>query len=413
MLATRNGRRLSGLTRTETTPRPARPIRLGFAAIQCAILCRPVQLGLAVVIPTLNEAGNVAPLIEKLRRTLDGIEWEAIFVDDDSADGTASILREIGRGDRRIRVLQRIGRHGLASACIEGMLAAAAPYIAIIDADMQHDESILPTMYERIQAQHLDLVVATRDPDWLGAGELPKRRVLLSRFGSRLSRIVSRCGLSDPMSGFFIVDRNLFEEVAHRLSGVGFKILLDIVASVRRPIRFAEVPYRFRPRLLGKSKLEINVGLEYLQLLLDKATGHVVPVRFIMFGLVGGIGIVVHLAALTLLYRLTRMGFVYSQACATLVAMTFNYSANNVTTFRDRRLRGVAIVGGLLIFYLACSAGAIVNLGFATFLLAAGLPWYFAGIPGAAVSSLWNYGVNSVLTWRRSIRAMERRPPAD
>lgn len=369
-------------------------------------MCRSVQLDLAVVIPTLNEGANVIPLIEKLRAILAGIDWEAIFVDDNSADGTASLLREIARADPRIRVLQRVGRQGLASACIEGILATAAPYIAVIDADLQHDESILPLMYARIRDERLDLVVASRTDQWHGAGEIPKRRVLLSRLATRMSRAVSRCDLSDPMSGFFIVDRALFEEVAHGLCGIGFKILLDIVTSARRPIRFAEVPYHFRPRLRGQSKLHINVGLEYLQLLLDKAAGHAIPVRFLMFGLVGGFGILVHLAALTLLYRFTRAGFLYSQAGATVVAMTFNYWLNNITTFRDRQRRGLAIVGGLLVFYLACSVGAAVNLGFAKFLLAAGLPWYVAGIPGAAVSSLWNYGVNTVFTWRQGIRRM-------
>ena len=365
-----------------------------------------MPLDLAVVIPTLDEAANVIPLLEKLRSVLHGVEWEAVFVDDNSADGTAAVLREVARDDRGVRVLQRIGRQGLASACIEGMLATAAPYIAVIDADLQHDESILPRMYERIRNEGLDLVVATREnPEGAPAG-FTRRRALLSDLGSRLSRLVSRCDLRDPMSGFFIVDRRLLEEVAPRLSGVGFKILLDIVASARRPLRFAEVLYRFRPRLHGESKLDIIVGLEYLELLLDKFAGTLIPVRFVMFALVGALGIVVHLAVLALLFRVGHITFLYAQASATVVAMTFNYALNNATTFRDRRLRGANFVGGLLIFYLACSVGAVVNLTFARFLLAAGLPWWLAGLPGAVVSSLWNYGVNAVFTWRQGVRAM-------
>lgn len=214
------------------------------------------------------------------------------------------------------------------------------------------------------------------------------------------------------MSGFFIVERNFLEEVAHLLSGVGFKILVDIVASAQRPVRFAEVPYHFRPRLQGESKLDVNVGLEYLELLLDKMSGHIIPLRFVMFVLVGGLGILVHLAVLALLYYYAAVDFIYAQAWATLVAMTFNFLVNNLTTFRDRRLRGLGIVQGLPIFYLACSIGAIINFSFAKFLLAAGLPWYVAGIVGMMVSSLWNYGVNTIFTWRRGIRAMERRRSA-
>ena len=367
-----------------------------------------MPLDLAVIIPTLNEAANVGPLIEKLRHTLRDIDWEAIFVDDNSADGTASALREIARSDPRIRVLQRIGREGLASACVEGMFATAAPYIAVMDADLQHDESILPLMYERIRTGNLDLVIASRVNEG-GAGELAPGRVKLSGLGARLSRIVCKCDLSDPMSGFFIVDRNLLDEVANSLSGVGFKILLDIVASARRPLRFAEIPYRFHQRQRGESKLDINVGLEYLELLLDKLLGRVIPLRFAMFVLVGGIGILVHLAVLAVLYFGTPLGFLYSQAGATLAAMTFNYLVNNLTTFRDRRLRGLDILKGLLIFYAACSVGALGNFAFAKFLFTAGLPWYMAAIPGAMVSSLWNFGVNTILTWRRNVHVIERR----
>ncbi len=352
------------------------------------------------------------PLIDRLTEALRGLEWEAIFVDDDSTDGTGSVLAGVARKDTRIRVLRRIGREGLASACIEGMFATAAPFIAVMDADLQHDESILPLMYQRIRAEDLDLVVASRNLEGASVGAFAKDRVKLSVLGSRLSRTVSKCGLSDPMSGFFIVNRNLLEEVSHRLSGIGFKILLDIVASARRPLRFAEVPYHFRERLRGESKLDINIGFEYLQLLLDKLIGRAIPLRFVMFVFVGGLGIIVHLAALAVLYRMARMSFVYAQAWATLVAMTFNFLLNNLTTFRDRRLRGFSMLSGLLIFCAICSAGGLVNIAFSTFLLAAGLPWWAAGVPGAVVSSLWNYGVNTVLTWRRGMNAIQRRQAA-
>jgi len=366
-------------------------------------------LDLAVVIPTFNEVENVVPLLERLKEVLAPIEWEAIFVDDDSPDHTAALLYELARSNRRIRVIRRIGRQGLASACVEGMLATPAPYIAVLDADLQHDESILLDMYERIKSGQLDLVIGSRNIQGGDMGETGSRRAALSGLGSRLSRMVSKCELSDPMSGFFIVSRNFVEEVVYRLSATGFKILLDLVASAQRPVRFAEVPYRFRNRQRGVSKLDVNVGLEYLQLLLDKLIGGVVPARFVMFGLVGGLGLLVHLAVLALLYWYAGYQFVYAQAAATVAAMTFNFLINNLTTFRDRRLRGFRIVTGLAIYYLACSIGAITNLSFARFLLGAGLPWYLAGILGMAVSSVWNYGVNTIFTWRRVTRQLQQR----
>jgi len=366
-------------------------------------------LDLAVVIPTFNEVENVDPLLERLEQVLASLQWEAIFVDDDSPDHTAALVSELARGDRRIRLIRRIGRQGLASACVEGMLATSAPYIAVMDADLQHDESILLSMYERIKSEQLDLVIGSRNIEGGDMGEMARRRAALSGLGSRLSRAVSKCELSDPMSGFFIVDRNFLEEVIYRLSATGFKILVDLVASAQRPIRFAEVPYRFRNRQRGESKLDINVGLEYLQLLLDKLIGGMLPARFVMFGLVGGLGLLVHLAVLALLYWYARYEFLFAQTVATVAAMTFNFLINNLTTFRDRRLRGWRIVTGLAIYYLACSIGAITNLSFARFLLGAGLPWYLAGILGMAVSSVWNYGVNAIFTWRRVTRQLQQR----
>jgi dolichol-phosphate mannosyltransferase len=366
-------------------------------------------LGLSLVIPTFNESANIAPLLERLRTTLGPTGWEAVFVDDDSPDGTSSLIREIAKTDPRVRVVQRIGRRGLSSACIEGMLASSAPYLAVMDADLQHDESILPRMFERIKTEGLDLVVGSRNVEGGSMGEFSKERVMLSGLGSRLSRAVCKCNLSDPMSGFFIISRKFFEEVQYRLSGLGFKILVDLVASSQRPVQFAEVPYSFRLREHGESKLDIIVGVEYLQLLLDKTIGHIVPSRFVLFSLVGAVGLLVHLAVLGLLFVVAKYPFLYAQAGATVVAMTFNFLVNNLITFRDRRLRGIHLFFGLLIFYAACSIGAVTNFSFAQFLLGTGLPWYVAGVLGMAVTSVWNYGVNAMFTWRRDLRAAQRR----
>ena len=367
------------------------------------------SLELSLVIPTFNESANIVPLLERLRNTLGPAGWEAVFVDDDSPDGTSSLIREIAMTDPRVRVVQRIGRRGLSSACIEGMLASSAPYIAVMDADLQHDESILPRMRDMIKAERLDLVVGSRNIEGGSMGEFSKERVMLSGLGSRLSRAVCKCTLSDPMSGFFIIRRTFFEEVQYRLSGLGFKILVDLVASSQRPVQFAEVPYSFRLREHGESKLDIIVGIEYLQLLLDKTIGHIVPSRFVLFSLVGAVGLLVHLTVLGLLFVVAKYPFLYAQAGATVVAMTFNFLVNNLITFRDRRLRGIHLFSGLLIFYAACSIGAVTNFSFAQFLLGTGLPWYVAGVLGMAVTSVWNYGVNAMFTWRRDLRAAQRR----
>ena len=360
------------------------------------------RIELAVVIPTYKERENIPVILSALGRALDDVDWEVIIVDDNSPDGTAEFVREMAATNPRIHVLERIGRRGLASACIEGMLSTSAPYIAVIDADMQHDETILPKMLARIRDEHLDLVVASRNLADGSMGEFSRKRVWLSNMGNRVSRLVCHCDVSDAMSGFFVIDRHFFQEIVHDLTGSGFKILVDILASSRREVRVAEVPYRFRTRQHGESKLDVNVELEYLFLLIDKMIGKYVPTRFVMFVLVGSLGMIIHLSTLALLYKGAHASFVISQTSATLAAMTFNFLLNNVVTFRDRRLRGWRLLTGLLTFYLACSVGALMNVSFAAFLNRQAIPWYIAGVTGTAISSVWNYGVNTILTWRRS-----------
>jgi dolichol-phosphate mannosyltransferase len=357
-------------------------------------------LELAVVVPTFNERANVGPVLAALERSLAGISYEVIFVDDDSPDRTAETVREIGRTNPRVRVLQRIGRRGLASACLEGMMATPASYIAVMDGDLQHDEGILPAMLEKIRREKLDLVVATRNAEGGGMGEFSKARVRLSNMGRRLSQWVSHTALSDPMSGFFMLDREFLEEVVHSASGVGFKILLDLVASSRRPIRFGEVPYTFRKRIHGTSKLDILVGIEYLQLLLDKAVGNLIPPRFIIFSMVGAAGLVLSLGLLYLLLSL-QMQFLTAQAITTFIAMTANFVLNNSMTYRSQRLRGKRLVIGLATFYAACFIGAVINLRVAEFIKDAGSSRYLAGACGLIVGAVWNYAVTSIVTWRQ------------
>lgn len=365
----------------------------------------PIEL--AVIIPTYNERGNVQPMLSALAKALTDIEWEVIFVDDHSADGTADEVREMAQTDRRVRVLERIGRRGLSSACIEGMLATAAPYVAVLDADLQHDERLLPRMLERIKVEKLDIVVASRALPGGSTGELPKHRIRLSSIGHRISRLVCRYEVTDAMSGFFLVDASFFRRVAPRLSGRGFKILVDLLATSREPIRIGEEPYGFRKRHWGESKLDTRVEAEYLYLLLDKSLGRVLPTRFVIFSLVGSVGLIFHLAILTLLYRRTKIGFVEAQAAATFFPMTLNFLLNNVLTFRDKRLRGWHIIIGLLTFYLACAVGALINVRVADSLFQSHVAWWFAAICGVAVSSVWNYGVNTVITWRREKESSE------
>jgi len=356
---------------------------------------------LAVVIPVFREAPNVEPMIDKLRACLAGISWEAIFVDDDSPDGTSRIARRLAQVDPRVRCIRRVGRRGLASACIEGMLATSAPFVAVIDGDLQHDETILPTMLRAVE-QGADLAIGSRH---VAGGEATEgfsaARGSLSDAGARLARLLLPGPVADPMSGFFLLRRDLVEELAPRLTASGFKILLDILIAAGRPLALVEVPYSFRRRVAGESKLDIAELLAFAGLLVDKATHGLVPLRFLVFAVVGALGVLVHMLALTFAVGLLELEFAPAQWLATLVAMTANFWLNNRFTFRDARLRGARLWRGLVLFYLVCGIGAAANVGIADLLIhGGGWGWTLAGAAGALLTSVWNFVMSSTLVWR-------------
>lgn len=358
------------------------------------------ELVLSVVVPTFNESKNVHALVESLEACLATCAWEVIFVDDNSPDRTAALVRQIARTRPHVRCLQRFGRRGLSSAVIEGIASSSAPYVAVIDGDMQHDETLLPRMLGLIADQNLDLIVGSRYVSGGGMGGLSAARRAMSKFATRLSGAIMQFDLTDPMSGFFMVRREAFIAAAPYLSGAGYKILLDFVASAPAPLRHMELPYEFRPRLHGESKIDAMVLFEYLMLLLEKTVGRYIPVRFLLFCLVGGSGVLVHLATLFPVKELTS--FAVAQAIAALVSMTSNFALNNVLTYRDCRLRGRKLVTGLLSFYAVCSIGFLANVSFAQLLYERGQPWWIAGTAGVLIGSVWNFGASSIFTWKRA-----------
>jgi dolichol-phosphate mannosyltransferase len=360
---------------------------------------------LSIVVPTFNERENIAELIRRLAVCLRTRSWEVIFVDDDSPDGTADVVREHAAADSRVRCVQRIGRRGLSSACVEGMLATTAPYLAVIDADLQHDERLLPQMLDTLKQGDTDIVIGSRYAPGGDVSDWDARRVRMSRVAVRLSRLLVPAELTDPMSGFFMMRRSVLDGSVRKLSAIGFKILADIFASFPQPLRFKELPYRFRPRRAGESKLDSVTAWDYLMLLLDKLVGRWIPVRFLAFSIVGAMGIAVHFAVLTLVFQGLHRGFVEGQALATLGAMTFNYTVNNVLTYRDMQLRGVRWLRGWVSFVLACSIGGVANLGVASTAYGLGHGWFPAAFAGILVGAVWNYAITKMLTWGRSRRS--------
>jgi dolichol-phosphate mannosyltransferase len=356
---------------------------------------------LAIVAPTFNEAKNIPALVQQIDQALVGVNWELIVVDDASPDGTARVAREIGQSDPRVRCILRLGRRGLAGACIEGFLSSSAPVLAVIDADLQHDARVLSAMLGHIRAGDADIAIASRYAEGGSSDGLSSAaRQRASQASTIIARLTTGVRVSDPMSGFFMIRREAFEPLAPSLSVEGFKILLDILATARGSLRIKEVTYAFAARNEGASKFDLKNILDFIGLLVAKMSGGRIPLRFASFGLIGLSGVAVHLAVLKSLMA-SGVDFTAAQTAATVIAMTSNFLTNNVLTYRDRRLHGWAMATGLVIFCVICSVGALSNIGIASWLYGQSSMWWVAGLAGSAVSAVWNYAVSSRLLWRK------------
>jgi dolichol-phosphate mannosyltransferase len=279
------------------------------------------------------------------------------------------------------------------------MLASSAPYIAVMDGDLQHDEMLLLPMLNALKTGDEDVVIGSRYVSGGGVGAWDVSRAHMSRCATWFSRLVVGADLKDSMSGFFMIRRDVFASAVRKLSMIGYKILLDFFASSPRPLRFKELPYQFRGRQAGESKLDSRAKWDYGMLLLDKLIGRVVPIRFIAFILVGSVGVFVHLIAVTLLFKGLKVAFVPSQIIATFVAMTTNFALNNVFTYRDVRLRGWGWLRGWAAFILACSFGTLANVGIAAYLFERDTGWTVAALAGIIVGAVWNYTTTMVCAW--------------
>jgi dolichol-phosphate mannosyltransferase len=300
-----------------------------------------------------------------------------------------------------VRCIRRIGRRGLSGACIEGMLASSAPCAAVIDGDLQHDESQLGKMLGLIESGAAELVIGSRYIKGGSADSFNQQRLGASKFATAVAQRVLRVKIADPMSGFFMIRRDRFEQLAPQLSTQGFKILLDVVATAQGDLRVIEVPYTFGSRLHGESKLDSMVALDFLGLVLAKLTNDTVSLRFLLFALVGSIGLFVHFAVLFVTLEVFDLPFAEAQAIAAFCAMTSNFLLNNFLTYRDQRLKGFGVLRGLAIFYLVCSVGLLANVGVAFSVYDQEPIWWLAGAAGALMGVVWNYAMSGLFVWRK------------
>jgi dolichol-phosphate mannosyltransferase len=359
---------------------------------------------LSIVVPTFNERYNIAAVITAVSEALSGVAWEITFVDDNSPDGTASAVREIARTNPRVRCLHRFGRRGLSSACVEGIMSTASPVVAVMDADGQHGADALRRMYDILTTTDAAITVGSRYVEGGDVSDWDRSRLAMSQFATRIANRITGTTLSDPMSGFFMMRREVFLASLPNLSSIGFKILLDIVASGDHSLKVVDVPYQFRAREIGESKLDSMILWEFLLLLLDKALGRYVPIRFISFALVGTSGVVVNLTVLGLLFKLFGVSFVAAQITATFCAITTNFLLNDALTYRDERLHGLDLLSGWISFNLVCGIGAVANVGIANWMFASSSTWFVSGLVGIGVGVVWNYAMSSIFTWNKKPR---------
>jgi dolichol-phosphate mannosyltransferase len=383
---------------------PANPVMSVAAALDTASRHWATgKLGVApalcIVVPTFNERDNVDVLIDRLDQVLAGTDWEVVFVDDNSPDETARRVRQIALRDVRIRCIRRIGRRGLSSACIEGMLSTSAQLVAVMDGDLQHDESLLPCMRDSLMHGPADMVIASRYIQDGRSDGLSAHRKRLSLFGVGLAKRLIKCAVADPLSGFFMLRRELIDQVAPRLAGTGTKILIDILMSSPQPLKVTELPYRFRARYRGRSKLDLFTALEYVLLLAEKASRGFFSRRLLLFGIVGASGVVINLIVLRSCLLVGGVGFTTADSVATATAMVWNFFLNNALTYRDCRLVGWQAVRGLASFMALCGLGAVINVAVAQDLYDDTGMWLFAGVCGALVGALVNYALTSIFTW--------------
>jgi dolichol-phosphate mannosyltransferase len=362
----------------------------------------PSKKVLTVVLPAYNERENVDYLVQALHEAdVNHQIKRIIYVDDDSPDLTSEHIKT-SQFPIDVLCIHRIGRQGLSSAVVEGILLADTQYVAVMDADGQHTPHDLMQMLKVAIEEGDQLVIGSRFKNQATVETHVGLRSLLSKVGNRLANHVLRRKLSDPLTGFFLIERNLFTQVSHQVRGAGFKILVDVIYNLRdKNIKIAETQIQFQQRLHGESKLDSGVMIEFVDQMIGLFIGKIYPEKFIGFLMVGVFGMCVHFTVLYLTLFILTLNFTVAQTVATLIAMVANYILNNLLTFRRNRLKGFEWFKGLLYFILVCSLGAIANVGVAGYIFKLDNIWWLSGLAGIIVGTVFNFTLSKYFVWKK------------
>jgi len=221
----------------------------------------------SLVIPTINEKANLPELFARVKKALEGFSYEIILVDDGSTDGTPEFAEELAKTDGAMRCMRRAKRNGLSAAIVDGFSAAKGKYIGVMDADLSHDPAILPRLIEALRGG-AELAEGSRKIPGGGVENWPFLRKLYSNTATLAAKLFLGVRLSDPMSGYFLLTADLFNKTKPLLNPKGYKILLELAVR-SQCAKTAEVPFIFKDRKLGQSKLTAGTALKYGEMLWD------------------------------------------------------------------------------------------------------------------------------------------------
>jgi dolichol-phosphate mannosyltransferase len=355
-----------------------------------------------IVLPTYNERGNIEPLLQQLLPLQQRFSLEILVVDDDSADGTAELVRELAHAEPCLRLIRRVGRSGLASAIKEGLLDATGDIAVVMDSDGQHEPASVERAIDMLLQAECDLVIGSRFHPEARIHGLSDRRETGSSWANASARFSlprAYAGLSDYMSGFFALRLEPLLPLIRSVDVNGFKFLYELLAVSRGRLCTAEVPLCFQPRTYGSSKLDLAIFWDFLISILHSLSFRLLPRRAISFGLVGLSGVAVQLLV-TQLLMLARFGFSQALPFAVVAAASSNYLINNALTFRFQRLQGLALLRGLLKFLLVASLPVLANVGLASaFYSFVARNTFWAQLAGILVVFVWNYAASSRFVW--------------
>lgn len=361
---------------------------------------------ISLILPTLNEEENLKVLLPNLHYILKDYSYEIIVVDDNSTDQSRKVAENLFSDEINGFIHHRIKLLGLSSAIYDGFNLATGEVVVVMDADLQHDPKILPQMIQSIISNNSDICIASRNIENGGYGDLSRMRKFLSKSGIWIANFFLNMNLSDPMSGYFALSRDLFDEVKGRINPRGFKILLEIIYKSSN-IRIAHVPYHFKARRHGETKLTPAIGFEYLLALIDLKVGWIISYRFLQFCFVGFLGSCFNFMIFSLCMTL-KIPLLQSVFYAASFGMVWSFLANNFITFSESRYVQKKLLIGGAIYLIFSLPGLLVQISVTVFLfnlfsavLNLNIHYYFIYIAAVIFGAILNYFIHLKITWKR------------